>query len=134
MLKTSYETLTPVTISTCHLTTPSRPIHPSIHTTVKSSVHRIGRTARGGARGAAVSLVAPDEEALLARCIRHQTPKDRKFEDAAENGTGDEESQLRALEFRVQEVRGEIGRWVCVLAGSNPLTMCMLVCVCMHVA
>jgi superfamily II DNA/RNA helicase len=89
--------------------------YPSPHittTSVKSYVHRIGRTARGGARGAAVSLVAPDEEALLARCMRHQTPKDRKFEDAAD-GTGDEESQLRALEFRVQEVRNIV--WVSAL-------------------
>jgi ATP-dependent RNA helicase DDX56/DBP9 len=67
--------------------------------TVKSYTHRIGRTARAGKLGTALSLVSPDEEELLSHVINSQA-------EAAAAIQLNPEPALKCLEFNLSDIEG----------------------------
>ncbi|GAB5355437.1 hypothetical protein AAMO2058_000205400 [Amorphochlora amoebiformis] len=66
---------------------------------IKNYVHRVGRTARGGASGSALSLVADHETELLASLVAHQIEKNRSL-------TTDPKADIEALEISLADIEG----------------------------
>merc|ERR1712146_146819 len=81
---------------------------------VASYTHRIGRTARGGAQGTALSLVSEgkEEEAQMLKAIQlsqsphSQAGKNTLLTDAAGNNTNDSMLQPSFLSFDLRELEG----------------------------
>eukprot|EP00455_Lapot_gusevi_P017735 TRINITY_DN1955_c0_g1_i5.p1 TRINITY_DN1955_c0_g1~~TRINITY_DN1955_c0_g1_i5.p1 ORF type:complete len:640 (-),score=151.93 TRINITY_DN1955_c0_g1_i5:109-2028(-) len=66
-------------------------------TSVKNYVHRIGRTARGGASGFSLSLVNPDEEQMLAGVMQYL---------AGDGEIERTEATVKPLDFNLREIEG----------------------------
>jgi ATP-dependent RNA helicase DDX56/DBP9 len=70
-------------------------INADMPTTVRDYVHRVGRCARGGAAGTALSLCADEEESMLNRIIRSQ---------ALGKAASSPEAGLRELPMQMSDV------------------------------
>uniref|UniRef100_A0A7S2KII7 RNA helicase n=1 Tax=Bigelowiella natans TaxID=227086 RepID=A0A7S2KII7_BIGNA len=67
---------------------------------IKNYVHRIGRTARGGSHGTALSLLAGgDEETLLAELMNHQIEQSRRV-------TTNPKAAISPLEINLSDIEG----------------------------
>eukprot|EP01006_Ploeotia_vitrea_P034287 TRINITY_DN65733_c8_g1_i1.p1 TRINITY_DN65733_c8_g1~~TRINITY_DN65733_c8_g1_i1.p1 ORF type:complete len:672 (-),score=369.09 TRINITY_DN65733_c8_g1_i1:1827-3785(-) len=84
--------------------------------TVKSYVHRIGRTARGGANGTALSLVSSDEVARLDTVL--EATRKRQFGNNNDNDDSDDETKQQGEEQ--QEEQSDV---VQAMVNATPLQL-----------
>ena len=94
--------------------------------TSKSYIHRIGRTARGGASGCAISLVATDDNAQIKTLAKIQAAQPASSSNQSVDGKNDtndgsgdvlqpqmlpmDKSMVEGLRYRVNDVKGLITR------------------------